>query len=371
MSATSRRNQSRCAFTLVELLVVIAIIGILMGLLLPAVQSARETARQTQCNNNLKQFGIAVQSYLTSKQEYPGFLQLQLLDPAGAVDDYDDGGGINQPHETFVSWAAKLLPNLDQRTLWEQLQTGNTITFNYAQPIRLDMFVCPSDAKTNASLGYLSYVANTGAPDLLVGVDKFSPSDHKFNGLFHNQLPGRHGPTVRTNDVQDGAGTTIMFSENVHKDEKLASWVAPPSIAEPGFYEQLYGMVWFVYDPISGSLPTLIGDAGQAPISRDTISDNSNNPPKQYSEFSYSGGNPQAYPGMFARPASAHPEVFIAVFAGGNTRQISNNIAYSVYQRLLTPYGSKVVDPENPADTAAGSPIYELRRLPTPADSEY
>ena len=112
---THRRTETRCCgFTLVELLVVIAIIGILVGLLIPAVQSAREAARRSQCQNQIKQIGIALQNHHNMHHHFP----------VGSmwVWNYDllNTSGGSQPSWSRWGWLPRLLSFMEQDSLFRR-----------------------------------------------------------------------------------------------------------------------------------------------------------------------------------------------------------------------------------------------------------
>src|SRR3954454_11166092 len=105
------RSLSRRAFTLIELLVVIAIIAILIGLLLPAVQKVREAAQRTQCQNNLKQLGLAALNYENTNNKFPAGHEAHSYNGHGAVN------GSAPSAYYFANWAILLLPYVEQGSL--------------------------------------------------------------------------------------------------------------------------------------------------------------------------------------------------------------------------------------------------------------
>lgn len=57
------RSFTHMVFTMLELLIVIGIIALLAAMLLPGLKRARDYAKSIQCNNNMKQYGLAFQMY--------------------------------------------------------------------------------------------------------------------------------------------------------------------------------------------------------------------------------------------------------------------------------------------------------------------
>jgi prepilin-type N-terminal cleavage/methylation domain-containing protein len=128
-----KRSRGLAGFTLVELLVVIAIIGVLVALLLPAIQAAREAARRAQCQSNLKQIGLAVLNYDSSKGRFP----IGALAASVAIDaDY------------LSTWTVDILPQLEQQAvfqLWNRAVDFSEPGNQRLRETRLGVYQCPSD----------------------------------------------------------------------------------------------------------------------------------------------------------------------------------------------------------------------------------
>jgi prepilin-type N-terminal cleavage/methylation domain-containing protein/prepilin-type processing-associated H-X9-DG protein len=171
------RVSTRAAFTLIELLVVIAIIAILIGLLLPAVQKVREAAARSQCQNNLKQLGLAAQNYESAYKVIPPSLIVNLGLPPG---------GTGQPGAPFPgivhSWAPNFLPYIEQENIFRQYNF-NFPWFAVAPglvdnqtPLRnqIKTFLCPSTPGGNSRTVSGTYSFGSAFPYQNLGVTDYA-----------------------------------------------------------------------------------------------------------------------------------------------------------------------------------------------------
>lgn len=323
---------SRRGFTLVELLVVIAIIGTLVALLLPAVQAAREAARRSQCANNLKQMGLAVQNFMSARADrlpigYGGMLKSMVQAPYAT----------NNKMHVFAS----ILPYMEQQNTYDQ------IDFNYydfgrdpnddpAKNLVVPAFICPSwpdesvvesspfDYKEGALVTYAGVGGAT--VDGLDPVEDFVSSGFgpiPKNGVFTvelKQLTNNSGDVMvgvsrRGSEITDGQSNTLLIGEFVQRDCRL--------LTNEGCEES------------PGNLrPWYLGGFRDAPYSTKVIEFT----PNVMVNRSY--GVPFNYLPM----GSYHSGVTHFAFVDGSVHVLTDEIQRDVFQFMATANGSEVID---------------------------
>ncbi len=209
---------SRKGFTLIELLVVIAIIAILIALLLPAVQQAREAARRNSCKNNLKQLGVAVHNHHDTFGRIP----------------YCTSGGLDVTNATW-SWIGRILPYVEQSSLFEEARIGTTTprAYNHSvggrpiYEITLSVVNCPSDIRAGNQPN--SQIANLTQGNPATTSYKGVNGSNWTGGLdAGNGMMDRDGADddIRFRDVTDGLSNTLMIGESSNEFcDHSGSWV--------------------------------------------------------------------------------------------------------------------------------------------------
>jgi prepilin-type N-terminal cleavage/methylation domain-containing protein/prepilin-type processing-associated H-X9-DG protein len=314
------RNR-RVGFTLIELLVVIAIIAILIGLLLPAVQKVREAAARTQCQNNLKQIGLALHNHHDAYQKFP-----PGLSPLNRC--------------CFGTWIIPTLPYMEQDNLFRLYQgygngvaaNGTTnVTYGHALNLpvvtqRLKVMTCPSDNNNAFTTGgnqltlhnYVANFGNTGfirdaATSFVVVVNAYGSS-----GVLYGGAPFKVSQPMTIQGISDGSSNTLLVSETVQ-----------------GANNDLRGLTWWGYGT---GFMTYLGPNSSSPDIMQSAGYCVNQMPNPPCFAPYTDDQPITYAAR-----SRHTGGVNAVMGDGSVRFFSNSIDLLTWRALGTAQGGEVV----------------------------
>lgn len=233
------------AFTLIELLVAIAIISILVGLTLPAVQMVREAGRRTSCLNNLRQIGIGLLNYETSRQKLPAGIAAYGATPYSST-----------------TWLAQLLPQVEQQNIWDRAVEDyrydpNPFLSHMGMRTVVPTYQCPSDPDS----GKVSWTHENRLVTTTSYLGVNGTNYHRRDGVFYLNS------VTKFRDIGDGTSHTLMVGERPPSpDFWYGWWYAGHGQAGSGSPDMLLG-VREVNDPPPAGLTNYLETCPPGPFS--------------------------------------------------------------------------------------------------------
>jgi len=336
------RNLRR-AFTTVELLVVLAVMGVLLTLIVPAVQSVREQARSVQCTNNLRQIGLALQSFEAAQRRLPLVGNMQFDGTNG------EWPRSHAPH-------LYLLNHMEQRPLFDQVDRrvwalrdiiSSPLTWvdpnHDIRDVRVASFVCPSDP--NADSGRNSYRANLG----LIAFPQVTSLEVQKKEQFGPFLPMDRWPTYA--GVTDGLSNTAAFSERLMGDFNENTYTPAADVfhlSETGEFNQIVRSETPESDFVSACsrlvnrLPIHDSSSGKFWLYGNLMDTWYSHLLEPNSQIPDCGSTWDMFGGGVITARSRHPNGVNVLMMDGSVRLLGNSVTASVWQSIGTRAGREV-----------------------------